>query len=283
MALEFLARFPDQTVSSLPVYVLQEPDVFPDSSAVLGTVARRIGLSGRPTETRIDDDWTTYLEGLFDLRIHRRSGGVMIRHTERYHFQGERPFQLSDDEAERVARGFLERSELVPLDEAVSLRVTHLRTGGREVDGGEVEETLIDAGVVYGRVFKEVPVYGPGGTAMVNIDAEGEIAGCRAVWRPVVETVGEVEILRPDRAYEVMERIAGGIRGDVRVTKASFGYFEQGIADRQRFLQPAYIMAYVVQDDEVAHKAAEVVAASERVFEPFLSEKRHPATPQRPR
>ncbi len=50
--------------------------------------------------------------------------------------------------------------------------------------------------------------------------------------------------------------------------------------DVQRVLQPAYVMIYVVRDEEVSFKSAEVVAAGERVFEPFRGEKRFPATAQ---
>ena len=136
---------------------------------------------------------------------------------------------------------------------------------------------MLDAGVVFGRSIEGVPVDGPGGFAMINVDGEGEVAGFRSVWRPTAERAEEVKILDAGRAHEAMEGIAKQVRGDVTVTKASFGYFELGIHDRQRFLQPAYIMVYVVQDGEVAYKSAEVVAASESVFEPFQVEKRFPA------
>ena len=106
---------------------------------------------------------------------------------------------------------------------------------------------------------------GPGGFAMINVDGEGEVAGFRSVWRPTCRA-------RPRRSrsstpagrHEAMERIARQVHGDTTVIKASFGYFELGILDRQRFLQPAYIMVYVVTDGEVACKSAEVVAAAER-------------------
>jgi hypothetical protein len=73
------------------------------------------------------------------------------------------------------------------------------------------------------------------------------------------------------------------VRGDVTVTKALFGYFEQGVHDRQEFLQPAYCLVYVVRDGEVAFKSAEVTAAARRSFEPLMGARRFPAPAQPPR
>ena len=66
-----------------------------------------------------------------------------------------------------------------------------------------------------------------------------------------------------------MEAVAGRMHGDVTVTKATFGYFEQGVMDRQEYLQPAYALVYVVRNEEVMHKSAMVVPASEKLFELF--------------
>ena len=118
---------------------------------------------------------------------------------------------------------------------------------------------------------------GPGGFTMVNVDGESQVAGFRSVWRPLADKAEEVKILDPGRAHEAMQRIAGQVHGDTTVIKASFGYFELGIHDHQRFMQPAYMMVYTVTDGEVTHKSAEVVAAAERPLEPLQGEKRFPA------
>ncbi len=283
MTLEFSEKLPEQVPESLPIYSLAEPEPYPASAATLAKVARQIGLRGRAHETCTSDEWTMHQEGLFELGIHRESGAVVGRHRERYFRHDERPFELKDDEARGIADGFLERSELVSARESRLVRVTHLRTAGRALEGGEVQEQVLDAGVVFGRMMGETPVDGPGGFAMVHIDPEGEISGFRIVWRPVAEEIGDVRIRPPDEAFSGMESLAKRARGDVRVTKATFGYFEQGISDRQRFLQPAYAMVYVIQDEEVAIKSAQVVPAGEKVLEPVMGEKRFPIAPQSPR
>ena len=45
-------------------------------------------------------------------------------------------------------------------------------------------ERLIDAGVIYRRRVDDIPVDGPGGYVMVNIDPGGEVIGLRSVLAP---------------------------------------------------------------------------------------------------
>jgi hypothetical protein len=283
MALEYLQKFPDQLPSALPVYRLREPLRFPEASTYLSDLARQLGLDGKAEETSFSRDWTTHYEGPYELSLHALSWALVYRHREKYAKQGERPFAMSDEEAEAITRGFLERSGLVPIDQIRVLRVTHLRTAGGDVTGGAREELLLDAGVIHGRQLESVPVDGPGGNALVNVDPEGEVVGARVVWRPLADVAGEVEIRPPDHAYAAMEAVAGRMRGDVTVTKATFGYFEQGVMDRQEYLQPAYALIYVVQNQEVTHKSAMVVPGSEKLFELLEGSKRFPTPPQEPR
>jgi hypothetical protein len=274
MSLEFTAKLPDDVPGSAPVFRLQPPEPGPTSAGLVAELSKRIGLPGRAHETCSADDWTMHQVGPWELGVHSRSGATVGRHRARYHRPGERTFELSDDEATGIATAFIERVELVALDEARPRGITHLKTAGGELSGEAQETTVIDAGVVIGRTIKEIAVEGPGGFAMVNVDSDGEVVGFRSIWRPLTDAVADVEIRPPDLAYESMERIASTVRGDIEVTKATFGYFEQGILDPQSFLQPAYALVYIVRDDEVAFRSAEVVAAAERLFEPLIGAKR---------
>jgi len=242
-----------------------------------------MGLSGRAHETRSSDDWTVHNEGVWELAIHVHSGAVLGRERVKYQRPSDRPFELPDDEAAAIAHQFLERAELVPLDETRRRPVTHLRSSGGEINGEAKETTVLDAGVVVGRRIKAVEVDGPGGAVLVNVVPEGDVVGFRSIWRPVTEALDEVRITGPDPALEQAKQIAESVRGDVEVTKATFGYFEQGLLELQLVLQPAYTLVYVVRDDEVAMKSALVVAASDTVFEPLIGPKRFGGRAQRER
>jgi hypothetical protein len=280
MGLEFRETLPEHVPDALPVYRLAEPPSFPESAKQLAGLASNMGLTGTPSQTCFSDDWTSHDEGLFSLSIHSQSGGIVGRHHERYGRPQTETFDLDDDKASGIASGFLERSQLVDMKDATIRKVTHLRMAGGAPDSEERIEQTIDAGVIFGRSIEGVLVDGPGGLIMINVDGEGEVAGFRSVWRSVADTGKEVKILDAGRAHEAMQRIAGQVRGDTTVIKASFGYFELGILDRQRFLQPAYMMVYTVTDGEVTYKSAEVVAAAEGLLEPLQGEKRFPAGPQ---
>jgi hypothetical protein len=280
MGLDFREKLPERVPDTLPVFRLADPATFPESAKQLAGLASNIGLTGRPSQTCYSEDWTSHDEGLFNLSIHSQSGGIIGRHHERYGRPQTETFELDDDKASEIASGFLERSQLVDMKDATIRKVTHLRMAGGAPDSEERTEQTIDAGVIFGRSIEGVQVDGPGGLIMINVDGEGEVAGFRSVWRSVADRGKEVRILDAGQAYEAMQRIADQVRGDTTVIKASFGYFELGILDRQRFLQPAYAMVYTVTDGEVTYKSAEVVAAAEERLEPLQGEKRFPAAPQ---
>ena len=286
MALTFAERIPEVPSSTVPVYELQPPPSGRDSGDRLAELSRRLdrlGLRGESEELESGEEWTRTKDGPHILGVHAASGALVYQNEDRYQMLTDRPFELSDDEAYRLTQEFVESTELIPSGEMRFLGVTHLQSGGGDPKGQRGRVVTIDAGVVHGRQLDRVPVVGPGGMAMVNIDPEGQIVGFRVTWRPVRAEAGEANLLPPDHAYEVMERVAGKVKGDVNVVKAEFGYFEQGVLDRQQYLQPAYTLIYEVTDGEVAYKSVEVVAASEKEFEPLLGEKRFRAEQQEPR
>jgi hypothetical protein len=283
MALEFAESLPAEAPETLPVYQLREPPSGQAVSAELARTGMRLGLGGRPQEIRTTEHWTVHQEGLFELAMNDLSGALLYRHRERYQRPGQRPFEVADDAAIAVAGTFVEQAELVPMEEAGVLEVTHLRTVGGAPGETVGEETLLDAGVIYGRSVEGFVVRGQGGSAMVNVDADGEVVGFHRVWRERAGVAREVRIVSPERAQAEMQRIANELQGDTTVIRADFGYSERGVSDRQRFLQPAYMMVYEVRNDELAWKSAVVLAAGDQQLEPLEEGKRFPSQPQRRR
>jgi hypothetical protein len=275
MSLQFQARLADDLPSSVPVYRLQDQDR-PAGEERLARLARHLGVDQFLHETRTSEDWTINEAGAWELGVHAVSGAVIARHRKNYLRDFGSAFDLDDETATRLAVSFLEGSELLPVEELQPRAVTHLRTSGGDTDSKSGAERLLDAGVVVGRRLRDVLVDGPGGFSLVNIDPDGEVVGLRSVCRPVAEPVGEVDVREPDAALRSLDEIASRVRGDMVVTKATFGYFEQGILDSQQYLQPAYMFIYAVHDKEVSYKSAEVVPAAEKVFEPLRGDKRFP-------
>jgi hypothetical protein len=274
MALKFQQELPREVPSSLPVYQLQKPQA---TRVQLTEIAKRLS----PDETGDGEfkdagPWLAYREGLHEFELNKKSGALGFRHLEKYGVELETPFELRDQQAAKIARGIVERARLVPLKEAKMERVTHLHAAiARMDDGGRPEERILDAGVLFRRIINGVPVTGPGGGLIVNIGPEGEIVGAQRVWRGLGKQAGKVKIRPPEFAIQRLEKLAGGVEGDLVVTKAEFGYFEQGPLDGQTTMQPAYAFVYEVQG-EYTYKSAEAFPAGEKSFGPLKGKKRFP-------
>lgn len=277
MSIKFAAELPTKVPASVYVYRLAAPRITPRAVA---RVSERFGLTGKAPDFRLSEDWTTYFEGRYRIGVHRVSGALSYQHRDKYGLETNEAFTLSDRDSIRLALSFLKRTAVIPLKEAVFHKVTHLRSGTGDVRGGPREEKLLDAGVIYRRTVDGIPVEGPGGFAMVNIDPEKEVIGLRAVWRPVQKRLAKVKLISPDEAMSAIRELTARLYGDTTITKATFGYFEQGELDRQVYLQPAYCFVYQVRNGDVTHKSIEVIAAGERSFAPLKGEKRFPAPPQ---
>jgi hypothetical protein len=271
MAIKYAAKLPTQIPSSLTVYRLATPQ---STTSQVADLSKRFGLSGKMREFITSDEWTSYGEGRFRISVHRNSGALRYINRDKYGIETEKDFKLSSKETERIAQGFLGRTKLYPANQSRLLKITHLRSGVADADGKNKKERLIDAGVIYRRLVDDVLVDGPGGYAMVNVDPEGEVVGLRSVWRPTAGREGKVKVIPVNQAVETFEKLVSKVQGDVTVTTANFGYFEQSEMDRQTYLEPAYVFIYVVQNGEVAHKSIEVIAAGQKTFAKLKGKKR---------
>jgi hypothetical protein len=271
MAIKFATKLPGQVPASLPVYRLASPQA---GTSQVATMSQRFGLTGKMRDFLSSDEWTSYQEGRFRVSVHRKSGALRYVNRDKFGVEPKNDFKLSDKESERVAKEFLERSKVHPTKQLQLHKVTHLRSAVSDIKGKDKVERVLDAGVIYRRVVDETPVEGPGGFAMVHVDPEKDVIGMRSVWRPTSQREARVKIMPVDQAVEAFEKLLSGVKGDVTVRRASFGYFEQSESDKQSYLEPAYVFLYVVQNGEVAHKSIEVIAAGEQTFAKLKGRKR---------
>ena len=282
MAVKFEAKLPRTVPNSVNVYQCPAPAV---SNAVLTTLARNIGLSGAGKDFGTSADTLSYLEGRFSFEIQRRSGAISFRHEDKYGIEADdqKEFALTDRRCDGIARKLLESAKLFPLASARLAKVTHLRAAVANRQDRRVIEKVLDAGVIYSRTIDDLPVIGPGGFAMVNIDPEAVVVGMRSIWRKAGRRAAKVRIKPPAAAMEAFEKLASRFKGDTTVVKAQFGYFEHGPLDRQTVFEPAYALIYVVRYDDVAHKAIFVMHAGDKTFGKLIGPKRFAKGDQRPR
>lgn len=280
MAIQFEAKLPRSLPKEAAVYNLTPPRI---SNQLLTKSAKALRLTGQGKDFITSQDTIAYREGRHHLEIHRASGALQLRHLDRYGRDTEKPFDLSDKRADSIARRFLEEAALFSMSSATLRGVTHLRGADADVETRKVREKILDAGVVYGRTVDGIPVDGPGGFTLVNIDPEEEVVGLRSIWRNLGQRAGTVKIKSPDEAFRDFEKRASRFKGDTIVTKAGFSYFEQGPLDKQAVLEPTYWFVYVVRLGEVAHKSAHVIHAGDKKFSRLEGKRRFPGGRQSPR
>lgn len=271
MPVKYEAKFPRTIPDAVNVYELPAPVV---NNSVLTTLAKNIGLTGASKTYITDPEALGYQEGRHHFEVRRVSGAISMRYEDKYGIQTEKAFDISDRRCDSIVRKFLASAKLFPLASAKLTRVTHLHGAEANRRERKIAEVLIDAGVVYRRLVDEVPVIGPGGFAMVNIGPDADVTGLTCLWRKAGKRIGKVKILPSDRVIEAFEQVAVQFKGVTTVIKAEFGYFEQGPLERQSVIEPAYALAYVVRNEDVAHKSVFVMNAGERAYSKLMGKKR---------
>jgi hypothetical protein len=279
MPVKYQAKLPSQVPDAAGVYGLPAVQV---SAASLQRTAKSLGLGAAGVTSEIINatDMMGLNIGRHSLTVHRVSGALAFHHRDKYGREPQKAFDLSDRRADAIGRAFLTKTKVVPIASAKLARVTHLNSASADKKTRKVQQQVTDAGVVYRRMLEEQIVEGPGGFCLVAIDPEAEVVALRSVWRPAGPRVGRVKLKQPEEAMKAFETSVRNVRGDIVVTKASFGYFELGPLDRQKVIEPAYAFVYVVQDKDVAFKSAFVMHAGDQKFGQLQGRKRFPAAAQ---
>jgi hypothetical protein len=280
MSVTFEAKLPQDIPDSLAAYELAPIRV---SAKSLSATARSLGFTGVGGEVTTAQDRMFLSEGRLILELNRKSGSIVFFHRDKYGMMPEKPFELADEKAEDIGRSFLKTSAVVPVGEISFRRVTHMQSTVADIKSKQLIAETMDAGVVFTRTIDGIPVEGPGGIAMVNIDHAGDVIGLRSTWRPLARKLDLVKLQPPDFAMEAMQKLGDQLVGEVTVTKAGFGYFEQGPMDAQKVIEPVYAFFYVQRSEEVARKSVLVLPASVKPFARLDAGKRFPVKPQRPR
>jgi hypothetical protein len=267
---------------ALQIYELERPVV---NERSLRQLASTFGLRAGAKDGRIlsDAQKISYAVGSHVVTTYRASGALRYQDSSRWQVDdGTSDMRMAEDEAVAIAQRYIGTAGIAPLAECQLAAVTRLRVGVANIEGEELEERVIDMGVIFHRVVDGTPVDGPGGKVIVYLDARGDVTGVDRTWRTIGDVRRSVEALRP--ADEVMQRVRRFWGGSVQleVSQVRFGYFEQGFRTPQRILQPAYVVMVTlrVEDQEQSRRAVYVQAAATNslgVLQPARS-KRPPQT-----
>jgi hypothetical protein len=236
------AAMPALPPSPPPIFSLPAPVA---NERALLQIAASFTLSARVQSGRIARDATTftYAEGPFDLTLHRASGAFRFADRTRWQVDHRSNVDLSDEQAVELARTHLRQHDLLPRESNV-LRVSRLHVAAAGPDRVMQDHRVIDVAVHLQPVIRGLPVDGPGGKVTVYLDHERNVTCIDHVSRKIGPIHRRVTRLHPpehavDAAHQTWA--ARGI-AEVEINEVRLCYFEMDWNDRQRYLQPAYIV-----------------------------------------
>ena len=282
MNIEFASKLPTRLPTKARVYALNAPKV---SATQLRALAARLEPKAKPHEMIAGDRLLGASVGRWQVEAHKASGAWMALHRDRYGIDEGGEFDLDDRAAAAAARRYAKSLDLLGDGRSSGdfelLAVTHLRTAGADLADKREAPRLLDAGVLFGRRIDGLPVFGPGGQAMVHLAAGGELVGARRVWRPLGRGIATVKVQSVAWATErLAEHLKRTMQGDVKVLKSQFGYLEFGALDRQTSIEPVFAFTYTVQLGEVRSKHVHVLPASGEAHGRLTGSRRFPAARQ---
>jgi hypothetical protein len=225
-----------------PIFNMPTPTA--SESAIL-RLAARLGLNTRQGGGRVahDDKTFSYSHDPIDLTLHRASGAFRFANRNTWQVDHRSNVELSDEEAVRIARTHLESLDLLPRESKVQ-RVSRLHVAAAGPERVMLDHRVIDVAVHLQPVVRGLPVDGPGGTVTVYLDHEKSVTCVDYRSRRVGAIHRQTtRLLTPEHALDSARRSweARGI-AEVEVNEVRLCYYEMGSEDRQRYLQPAYLV-----------------------------------------
>lgn len=228
------------------IYTMSLPKI---NERVLLETAGNFGLKaqksrGKITATR---DFLSYSEGNFQVILGRRSGALRFCDHNRWMVDdGKTNINITDAQAVKQAEQVITAHKLISLKDCRVERVTRLRVGSMQKGRNEAKERTIDVGVLFQRILDKVPVEGPGGKIMVYLDKDGKITCVDKLWREIGSVKRPVpfsQLRKPELAEKNLKSTwARSFSSTIEVEDVRFVYFEMGMCEVQRTLQPAYLM-----------------------------------------
>ena len=256
------------------IYRLKSPTV--NEKAVRG-LAGLLGMraDAKSGTLKSDADKLSYSQGPLELIMYRASGGIRFLNRMRWQMDdGKSDLKIEDAAASRLARTVIRKYKLAPSGETKFLKAARLHVAEATRGGKEASDRIIDVAVLQQRLVDKIPVDGPGGQVVVYLDYERQVTGIERIWREIAGVHKRGASYRtPQDALDDMAEHFKTKQGIIEVQEIRFGYFEEGWHERQRYLQPAYVIIGMLTSLEGSGRRRTVYVA------PALSNNVGPITP----
>jgi hypothetical protein len=225
------------------VYKLRQATV---SEKAIRALARRLGMRAEATSGSLTSDATklAYSERHFELTMFRNSGGFRLIDRSRWQVDDRQSdLNIDDAAARRLAASVIKKNRLAGANEIKILKVSRLRVGHAARDGQKASERTIDVAVAVQRQVDKLPVDGPGGKIVAYFDHERNLTGLEQVWREIAGVYRRSQPLKPPQgAIDEMAEHFRMKKGTIEIQEIRYGYFEDDWRNKQKYLQPAYVI-----------------------------------------
>lgn len=282
--LEVVIDLPTPPVRGVGIYSLIAPKV---DRARLEALAHAFGLDTDTKRVSYAEDAVSlhYDDGQRVVRVFKNSGGVRMADLNRWQRdQGEGSLDIGETRARALATPVLRRLRVAAIKQLRFERLAPLRVATANVQTGEGAERIIDVAVVFQQVVDGLPVDGPGGRAVVYLDARG-VTGCDLLLPGLGRRIRKTSLRPPEFAVDaIRRRLRTKTAGRARLTELRLAYFAHDWTHRQRMLQPAYIaFLELLGPDGVRTKRIEIIAAATRPAGALQPAQSHGPTPRQPK
>ncbi|MCK9277602.1 MAG: hypothetical protein M0P22_05900 [Methanoculleus sp.] len=223
------------------LYRVVKPEV---TTELISSIAEKMGLNGTVRESH---DQMLLSDDPYSLEVHMKSGRIVLIDTPRWMNPNDRdqPENLpQDDEAVRIATGYLEKTGLLPPD-ATPSAIDHQEIARYNEKGERIGTAYEEVQVSYSRTIDGLPVVGSKLT--VEIGGDGDILSVYKLWRDYAPEK-EVAITTPKEALDELKTagVATGLSADI--TGIKLGYYEAPATREPTYLVPVYIFTGRVLD-----------------------------------
>ncbi|MDD1690632.1 MAG: hypothetical protein LUQ66_08235 [Methanoregula sp.] len=209
-------------------------------------LAKNLGLSGVVWE---NEEFFGITSKEFLFIMDKESGHIYYSDVNRTRPNGrDLPGNLpSDDEAIKLASAFLKNAQIMPKDYSAT-RTLHQN----KMDITNSEHHFVaweDVQVYFQRQIEGHEVMGS--RFSVDIGANGDIIGLNTNWRNYVP-YKKYPLKSPEQAYDEFKKTALHTHGEpdsVSVNRITLVYYTQPAADKEKYLQPAYLFEGNFQKD----------------------------------
>ncbi len=270
--IEFKAEFKEKVPEALNIYI-HKPQKWSDDS--LYEKFRKMNIDDKGKMEKNEMGYV-YNAGSHFILISPETGAEMYADSARFMVEEPGKYPKMDEKSVmKLADRYIQETLKINPENTRYLKTQYLHNAIQKL-GGEPEVTVDESIALYARNINGIKIIGDGGFIRLHLDNTGYVTGYQKSWRNWQLHKKDYKIKPYEKAKEEYMKIMQSRlkKGNLaRVTNIRFGYYERGLLEEQKYLQPAYVFTTKFYDRESKQSTAavmEVIPAIDNLFEPIV-------------